>query len=114
MQVVSYRSNRGVRAGVLRDDRVLDAWDLLDTGVGHPSVRELLARGVLDRLESEQHGEGVPLAEVELDVPIPDPEKIVCIGLNYRAHAAEFGLTCPRPQRSLRSSATRSSRRARR
>lgn len=27
--------------------------------------------------------------------PIPDPEKIVCIGLNYRKHAAEVGVTEP-------------------
>ncbi|HET7121097.1 MAG TPA: fumarylacetoacetate hydrolase family protein [Solirubrobacterales bacterium] len=30
---------------------------------------------------------------MELLVPIPDPEKIVCIGLNYRKHAAEVGVT---------------------
>jgi 2-keto-4-pentenoate hydratase/2-oxohepta-3-ene-1,7-dioic acid hydratase in catechol pathway len=95
VQVVSYRSNRGVRAGVLRDGEVLDAWDLLDPEVEQPSVRELLARGVLDRLAAEQRGEGVPLVGVQLDVPVPDPEKIVCIGLNYRAHAAEFGLDLP-------------------
>ena len=27
--------------------------------------------------------------------PVPDPEKIVCIGLNYRAHAAEAGIEPP-------------------
>jgi 2-keto-4-pentenoate hydratase/2-oxohepta-3-ene-1,7-dioic acid hydratase in catechol pathway len=28
--------------------------------------------------------------------PIPDPEKIVCIGLNYRSHAEEAGLDPPK------------------
>jgi 2-keto-4-pentenoate hydratase/2-oxohepta-3-ene-1,7-dioic acid hydratase in catechol pathway len=28
-------------------------------------------------------------------VPVPDPEKIVCIGLNYRSHAAEAGIEPP-------------------
>jgi 2-keto-4-pentenoate hydratase/2-oxohepta-3-ene-1,7-dioic acid hydratase in catechol pathway len=28
--------------------------------------------------------------------PVPDPEKIVCIGLNYRDHAAETGAPIPR------------------
>jgi 2-keto-4-pentenoate hydratase/2-oxohepta-3-ene-1,7-dioic acid hydratase in catechol pathway len=32
---------------------------------------------------------------VELQPPVPDPEKIVCIGLNYRAHAAEAGIEPP-------------------
>ncbi len=35
------------------------------------------------------------LAQVELEPPVPDPEKIVCIGLNYRAHAAEAGIEPP-------------------
>jgi 2-keto-4-pentenoate hydratase/2-oxohepta-3-ene-1,7-dioic acid hydratase in catechol pathway len=29
---------------------------------------------------------------VKLLVPIPDPDKIICIGLNYRKHAAEVGV----------------------
>src|SRR5947209_3354187 len=35
------------------------------------------------------------LADVTLRPPIPAPDKIVCIGLNYRAHAAEAGLKVP-------------------
>ena len=27
--------------------------------------------------------------------PLPDPDKIVCIGLNYRSHAAEAGIDPP-------------------
>ena len=27
--------------------------------------------------------------------PVPDPRKIVCIGLNYRDHAAESGVAVP-------------------
>ena len=27
--------------------------------------------------------------------PVPDPDKIVCIGLNYRSHAAEAGIDPP-------------------
>ena len=92
MKVVSYRSDRGVRAGVLRDDVVIDAWDALDSSGS--SVRELLAAGLLDQLASVDE-EGFKLSGVTLDVPVPDPDKIVCIGLNYRAHAAEFGLDLP-------------------
>jgi 2-keto-4-pentenoate hydratase/2-oxohepta-3-ene-1,7-dioic acid hydratase in catechol pathway len=84
-----------LRAGVLRDGHVLDAWDALEPGTDHASVRALLARGGLAGLESQLQGEGVPLADVELDVPVPDPEKIVCIGLNYREHAREAGIDPP-------------------
>ena len=95
MHIVTYRSERGARAGVLADGRVLDAWDALEPGRAEASVRALLEQGGLDRLPGALDGEGLPLADVALDVPVPDPGKIVCIGLNYRAHAAEFGLDLP-------------------
>jgi 2-keto-4-pentenoate hydratase/2-oxohepta-3-ene-1,7-dioic acid hydratase in catechol pathway len=37
----------------------------------------------------------VPLASVRLMAPLPDPEKIICLGLNYRDHAAELGQEPP-------------------
>jgi 2-keto-4-pentenoate hydratase/2-oxohepta-3-ene-1,7-dioic acid hydratase in catechol pathway len=37
----------------------------------------------------------VELESVRLLAPIPEPGKIVCIGLNYRDHAAETGLPLP-------------------
>ena len=35
------------------------------------------------------------LDELELGPPVTDPDKIVCLGLNYRDHAAESGLALP-------------------
>jgi 2-keto-4-pentenoate hydratase/2-oxohepta-3-ene-1,7-dioic acid hydratase in catechol pathway len=40
-------------------------------------------------------GPAMPLGEVALLPPITDPGKIVCIGLNYGAHAAEAGIDPP-------------------
>ena len=34
-------------------------------------------------------------AHATLLAPIPDPRKIICIGLNYRDHAAESGVPDP-------------------
>lgn len=90
MRLVTYRSERGDRAGVLREGGVADAWDAL--GGGGDTVRELLAAGALVELAA---ADGPVLEDVELGPPIPDPEKIVCIGLNYRAHAAEAGIEPP-------------------
>ena len=36
-----------------------------------------------------------PVSEVELLAPIPDPEKLICIGLNYSDHAKECGMALP-------------------
>ena len=90
MRVVSYRSDRGVRAGLLRDDSVVDVWDAIE-GDGS-SVRDLLAGGRLAEAAEISGGEPLALAEVELEPPVPDPDKIICIGLNYRAHAAGLDL----------------------
>jgi 2-keto-4-pentenoate hydratase/2-oxohepta-3-ene-1,7-dioic acid hydratase in catechol pathway len=38
---------------------------------------------------------GEPLATMRLGPPIPDPQKIICIGLNYHDHAKEVGATPP-------------------
>lgn len=97
MRLVSYDAGGGVRAGVLEDDRVLDAWALL----GEPrrgGLRELIAARRIDDLRGRLGDSGAPShprAAVALLAPIPDPEKIVCIGLNYRRHAAEVGMELP-------------------
>ena len=90
MRLVTYQSKRGPRAGLLRDEGVVDVWDGLD-GEGE-SVRDLLAA---DRVPEAGEIDGEPIAGAELLPPVPDPDKIVCIGLNYRAHAAEAGIDPP-------------------
>ncbi len=90
---MSYASERGPRAGVLRGDGVLDAWDALGSGGGE-GMRGLLASGRAGELEGAD-GEVLSLAEIELLPPVPDPEKLIGIGLNYGAHAAEAGLEPP-------------------
>jgi 2-keto-4-pentenoate hydratase/2-oxohepta-3-ene-1,7-dioic acid hydratase in catechol pathway len=95
MRLVTYRSPRGPRAGLLSGDSIVDAWDAL----GDPErsdLRELLAEDRLEelaRIDADELGE--PLAGAELLPPVPDPEKIICIGLNYRSHAAEAGIDPP-------------------
>jgi 2-keto-4-pentenoate hydratase/2-oxohepta-3-ene-1,7-dioic acid hydratase in catechol pathway len=89
---VSYRSATGPRAGILTGDEVFDAWGAL----GDPqrsSLRELIADGRFKELETVEAASAVP--DAALLPPIPDPEKIVCIGLNYRSHAAEAGIEPP-------------------
>jgi len=89
VRLISYRTERGDRAGMLRDGRVIDAGDALDREVA--TVRGILTEGLLADLAAVDGAEreSIPLADVELLPPVPDPEKIICIGLNYRDHAAE-------------------------
>jgi 2-keto-4-pentenoate hydratase/2-oxohepta-3-ene-1,7-dioic acid hydratase in catechol pathway len=92
VRVVTYESERGARAGLLRGDSVVDAWDGI--GGGGASVRELLTAGRLAELP-EADGPEIPLSDVRLLPPVPDPQKIVCIGLNYAEHAKEGRLDPP-------------------
>jgi 2-keto-4-pentenoate hydratase/2-oxohepta-3-ene-1,7-dioic acid hydratase in catechol pathway len=100
MRIVSYRSERGDRAAVLRDGRVVDAWDALwRGGAAPPTVRALLEADLVpaltERLVGGDAPPGSPLDDVSLLPPITDPDKIVCLGLNYRSHAAEAGQEPP-------------------
>lgn len=93
MRLVTFDSGDGPRAGIAEGDRVVDAWALL----GEPhrgSLRELIAAGRLEALRGRLGDTGAPShprSSVRLLPPVPDPGKIVCIGLNYRKHAAEVG-----------------------
>lgn len=95
MRIVSYRSGDGGRAGVETESGVIDAGELL--GGDRLTVRELLAAGGVDELAqaAASGASKAAVAEPELLPPVPDPEKIVCIGLNYGAHAAEAGIDPP-------------------
>jgi 2-keto-4-pentenoate hydratase/2-oxohepta-3-ene-1,7-dioic acid hydratase in catechol pathway len=87
-------SERGPRAGVLLGEQIEDAWDAI--GGDGTTVRELLSGGRVPELEGIERTHGVSLADVTLLPPVPDPEKIICIGLNYRAHAEETKQEIPR------------------
>ena len=50
---------------------------------------------LLDPASARPAGDARPLADLELLAPVPAPRKILCIGLNYRDHAAETGKPVP-------------------
>ncbi len=97
MRLVTFDAGDGGRAGMVVDGRVVDAWAAL----GEPhrgSLRELIEHERVEDLRARIGDTGAPshpLSSVRLLAPIPDPEKIVCIGLNYKEHAAEVGAEAP-------------------
>ncbi|HVQ58819.1 MAG TPA: fumarylacetoacetate hydrolase family protein [Solirubrobacterales bacterium] len=97
MRLVSYDAGDGGRAGVLEGDLVIDAWAALDEPC-RGSLRELVAEeriGDLGGTLGDSGSPSFPLSSVQLLPPIGDPEKIICIGLNYGKHAAEGGFEPP-------------------
>ncbi len=98
MRLVTYASDRGPRAGVQTEAGVIDAWDLLEDQSG-TSLKELIATGRLDEVRAAleaSSGETLMLSPGGILAPVPDPDKIICIGLNYRAHAEETGAEIPK------------------
>ena len=96
MRFVTYRSDTGPRiAGV--GDR-----GYVDLNQANPQIpvtmKAFLAQGTaaLDRARAALIQGPVMMAEtIELLAPVPDPEKVICIGLNYADHAAETGKPLP-------------------
>jgi 2-keto-4-pentenoate hydratase/2-oxohepta-3-ene-1,7-dioic acid hydratase in catechol pathway len=111
-RLVSYRSDRTAptwRAGVASNQVLIDlAGYAASTSRSQASGSCQSVRAYLSASPDEQEqilvwaarrleaGEQVlSLDEVELGPPVPDPEKILCLGLNYPEHAAEAELDIP-------------------
>jgi 2-keto-4-pentenoate hydratase/2-oxohepta-3-ene-1,7-dioic acid hydratase in catechol pathway len=97
MRLVSFQANGHPRAALLRDGRVYDIWGDASRGArsSDRTVEAILEGGLLDELEPVEGDDGVPVEGIELLPPVTRPGKILCIGLNYRAHAEEQGAEPP-------------------
>jgi len=54
-----------------------------------------LAEVLVDPASAVAIGTPLPLDSLTLRAPVPEPGKIICVGLNYRDHAAETGKPVP-------------------
>jgi 2-keto-4-pentenoate hydratase/2-oxohepta-3-ene-1,7-dioic acid hydratase in catechol pathway len=86
MRFVTYDTGDGPRTGVLRGDEIAD--------VGPGAVDDVLRDGGLPDAVAGS-ASTVRLDAARLLAPVARPSKIVCMGLNYREHAAEAGLDPP-------------------
>ena len=101
MKLVTLVKDGAYRPGAMveRDGRSAIV-DLLEADGSLPvSVRALLEAGpaALQRANAAAEAATVLLdaSAVKLAAPIPNPDKILCIGLNYADHAAESGQPLP-------------------
>ena len=97
MRLVTFAGESGPVGAVLVGDRVVPFADL-DTPA--TTVRGVLAAlhasGLADLGARAAAAESrMRVADVRLLAPVPDPDKIICLGLNYRDHAAESGQEIP-------------------
>ncbi len=95
MKLLSFIQNSQTHTGALTDRGVIDL-----TALGFPdNMNDMIAGGeaMKARIAAAIAVEGVPVldyASLEL-ANVTAPQKIVCVGLNYRKHAEETGGTPP-------------------
>lgn len=96
MRLVSFKHSGHTGAGILNGSGVFPLGD-----VGYDDAVSFIAAGhdVHQRVEhvaaSASKRDLIPLESLHLTAPIPRPQKILCIGLNYRDHAIESKMEIP-------------------
>lgn len=92
MKLVSFLRNSKPTWGVAVEGGVVDCGAKL--GKKYPDLRAVIAnRGLADvkKYAASKKKPDVPSAKVKYLPPIGNPDKIICIGLNYKSHVAETG-----------------------
>jgi len=79
---------RPVYGYIDNDDIIIPGDDFL---AGVPTLAHLLASGAAASLPALAPQARVALADAVFDPLIPQPGKIFCVGINFRAHMAEMG-----------------------
>jgi 2-keto-4-pentenoate hydratase/2-oxohepta-3-ene-1,7-dioic acid hydratase in catechol pathway len=99
MRLATIQTDHGPRVAVLSGGRYVD---LHATDSALPtSMRGLLGEGpsalkAAGQAARREKAVTYPADEVKLLPPVPDPLKIVCLGLNYADHAREGGVPIPK------------------
>ena len=92
MKLTSFTSAGTPGYGVIRDDGIVNLAALM--GDRAPTLRALLAADLLAEARGlAQAPADLKLSEVEFAPVIPNPDKIICVGLNYHDHVQETGNT---------------------
>ena len=97
MKIASYLSEDGTaRTAVVEEDRLIDLgscglpdnmMDLLRNGIDVSAIGSRLDQGTV-----------LPLDQTALLAPVPNPGKVLAIGLNYGDHIEESGMEAPKHQ----------------
>ena len=96
MRFVTYLRRGEARLAIVRGDNYVDVQEAESS---LPStMTDLFAIGLpaMQRVaDATTRGKIVERGSVKLLAPVPRPEKVICIGLNYADHAAESGQAIP-------------------
>lgn len=87
-RLATFTAHGRTRYGVVRDEGAVD----LSARHPWPSLREVIEAGRL--VDIAERSEGLacdfPIDEIAFQIPVPAPEKIICVGVNYPDRNAEY------------------------
>jgi len=88
MRLLAFLDNGIARAGAVKDDGVVD----LSRHFDGRSVRQIIEDGLLGDAQAvvATTSVDVPLEGLRYDLPIADPQKILCVGVNYLNRNEEY------------------------
>lgn len=89
MKLVSFRHGGTESFGAVIDNGVVDLKKKLNNE--YADLKTFLESGKVDELAITSNDVDYTLSDVSLLPVIPNPEKIICVGLNYHAHVEECG-----------------------
>jgi 2-keto-4-pentenoate hydratase/2-oxohepta-3-ene-1,7-dioic acid hydratase in catechol pathway len=94
MKLLSFSASGRDLFGAVSGDGVVT----LNDKVGQPDLAAALGAGGLEALRQAAQGAEADhkLADIKFRPVIPQPNKILCAGVNYRAHAAEVSRELPK------------------
>ena len=89
-RIATYSVDGSTRYGVVAEGGLVDLSARF--GKDYPTLREAIAAGALTKLAegAARHSPDHPLDAITWLPPIPSPEKIICIGVNYPDRNAEY------------------------
>jgi len=99
MKLVTFMTEDHTRLGVVRDDRVVDLASASNGRLPSDMLTFLLqgeAAMQLAREAGKSATASLPLSEVRLLAPVPNPPKVVAMGLNYMDHCRELNIEPPK------------------
>ena len=91
MKLISFLLHNTTHYGIVQDDKVLNLSPIL--GAQAPDLKTLIAKKLLSEAAKtlQQHTPDLNYADLHLLPVIPNPNKIICVGLNYGEHVRETG-----------------------
>ena len=93
MKFASFEADGRRTFGVVRDDSLIEASEAFRAR--YADLRAVLAADALADLAAESGGQTFDASSVEYLPTIPNPDKVICVGVNYRPHLEEMGRDPP-------------------